>query len=93
MNVVILKDPDAELAYKFDWGAEWLAVGDTIATSVWVLPAGIEQGVIEPSHTDTETIVWLKGGTAGEDYEVLNRITTAGGLKDDRSFTIRVKDR
>lgn len=66
------------LDFSFDW-SEWLVPNDTIATSVWVLPSGLEQ-----AHTagkgDDSTLVWLKtavGATVGT-YSVLNQITTTG---------------
>jgi len=45
------------------------------------------------SKTATSATVWLSGGTAGQSYIVTNRITTAAGRTEDRSFTIRVEER
>jgi hypothetical protein len=83
------KDPDAILDYAVDW-SRWLA-GDTIAASLWIVPAGLAK--VTESNSATKAIVWLSGGTAGQSYTVTNRITTAGGRTEDRSFTIRVEDR
>ncbi len=60
------KDPDAVLDYSIDW-TTWLA-GDTLATSVWTVPAGITKD--SETNTTSKSTVWLSGGTAGEVYEV-----------------------
>jgi hypothetical protein len=83
------KDPDAILDYAVDW-SRWLA-GDTIASSVWIVPTGLAKAT--ESNTTTKAIVWLSGGVEGQTYTVTNRITTATGRTEDRSFTIRVEER
>jgi TRAP-type uncharacterized transport system substrate-binding protein len=83
------KDPDAILDYAVDWG-RWLA-GDTIAASVWLVPTGLTN--VSETNTATKAIVWLSGGSAGVTYTVTNRITTAAGRTEDRSFTVRVEER
>jgi hypothetical protein len=83
------KDPHAVLDYAIDW-TRWLA-GDTIATSEWLLPVGLTK--MADTKTASSSTVWLSGGTAGQSYIVTNRITTAGGRTEDRSFTIRVEER
>jgi len=83
------KDPNAILDYAVDW-SRWLA-GDTIAVSAWIAPDGLTK--VSETNTATKATVWLSGGTAGQTYTVTNRITTAGGRTEDRSFTIRVEER
>lgn len=83
------KDPDAILDYAVDW-SRWLA-GDTIAASVWLVPTGLTK--VSDSNTATRAIVWLSGGSAGVTYTVTNRITTAAGRTEDRSFAVRVEER
>jgi len=90
------KDPDARLDYGFDWDAAapigpWLADGETILTSTWDVPAGLTLDA--ESNDDTQTIVWITGGTAGNSYTLTNRITTSAGRTDDRSIIIIVEDR
>lgn len=82
------KDPNAVLDYMVDW-TEWLD-GDTIATSTWTVPAGITKD--SDTDTDTTTTVWLSSGSLGNRYQLVNRITTAGGRTDDRSIFIDVKE-
>ena len=86
-----IKDPDAVLDYTLDW-TKWLdEVGDTIETSTWIVPAGLTK--VTETNTAKLATVWLSGGTVGENYTVTNRITTAAGRADDRSITIRVRER
>lgn len=84
------KDPDANLDYSVDW-SDWLATGDTIASSVWTVPTGLTEGA------DNEALgiatVYLSGGTAGSDYAVANKITTTAGRIDERTITIMVRQR
>ena len=82
------KDPDAVLDYVVNWEM-WLA-GDTIATSTWTAETGIT--VVSDTETATTTTVWLSGGTAGSDYNVVNRVTTTMGRTDDRTLRIRVRE-
>lgn len=86
-----LKDPNAVLDYGFDWGTDGWLGADTIATSTWTVPSGLTSEA--SSNTTTTATVWLSGGTAGQVYEVTNRIVTAAGRTDERSFTIRVENR
>lgn len=85
-----IHDPDAVLDYARDWSG-WLASGETIATSLWIVPEGITEGASD--HTDTTTVVWISGGTGGQQYRITNRITTSQGRTDDRSITLYVQDR
>ena len=84
-----LKDPNAVLDYVVDW-TTWLN-GDTIATSVWTVPSGITQD--SESESTTSATVWLSGGTVGETYQLVNRITTAGGRTEDRTIRITIVQR
>ena len=85
------KDPQAVLDYTIDW-TKWLdEVGDTIEASTWIVPTGLTK--VTETNTNKLATVWLSGGTVGENYTVTNRITTAAGRADDRSITIRVRER
>lgn len=83
------KDPNAVLDYIVDW-SDWLG-SDTISSSSFTVPTGLTED--SDSNTTTTATVWLSGGTPGEDYEVTNRIVTAGGRTEDRTITIRVRQR
>lgn len=84
-----VKDPDANLDYGFDW-ALWLD-GDEIASSTWIVDAGITTA--NENFNSTKTTVYLSGGAAGSNYKITNRITTDSGRTDDRSFELRVRQR
>ena len=47
----------------------------------------------DESHTDTSTTIWLQGGATGQKYDITNRIVTAGGRTDDRTFTVQIRER
>ena len=65
----------------------WLGA-DTIASSSWVVDAGITAD--SNAFTNTITTVKLSGGTIGSSYKAYNTITTAGGDTDCRYITINV---
>lgn len=93
--ISFIKDPDDQLDYTVNW-TSWLDAGDTITTSQWITPAGLTvgdgaNGMPAASNTTTHTTLWLGGGTAGQLYEVVNRITTAGGRRKDRTLRIEVR--
>ena len=81
------KDPDDVDSFGIDWATR--LDGDTIASSTWTVPDGLTQD--SSSNTTTTTTVWLSGGTDGDDYEVLNRITTTGGRTIDQTVKLRVR--
>jgi hypothetical protein len=84
------KDPDAILDWVWDWN-EWLYDGETIVSSQFIATVGLT--IDDTSNTTKTATVWLSGGTAGQVYQVTNRITTSVGRTDDRSITIRVTER
>jgi len=83
-----IKDPNAKLDYTVDWSS-YLG-SDTIDSVEWVVPDGITM----ESQEETESVatIWLSGGTAGTDYDVVCRITTVGGRIDDRTIVIKVRE-
>lgn len=89
INTTLVKDPDSVLDYGFDWSL-WLN-GDTISTSAWTVPVGLTKD--SDSATTTTTTIWLSGGTPGQLYPITDRVVTAGGRTDDRSFKLRVQER
>jgi hypothetical protein len=55
------------------------------------VPSGITQ--YSTSNTTTTATIWLSGGTAGQDYEIVCQITTAGGRIDQRTVKIQVREK
>jgi len=88
-ETVYTKDPDAKLDYQVNW-SNWLGI-DTISSSTWVIEDGITK--VSDTNTTTTATVWLSGGTSGETYAITNRIQTAGGRIDDRTFYVDVENR
>jgi len=86
-NAVYVKDPNAILDYQINWST-WLG-SDTILTSTWIVPTGITKD--DESVTTTTATIWLSGGTAGESYRVVNRITTNGERTNDQSIFVVVR--
>lgn len=85
----VTKDPDATLDYDTDW-TTWMATGDTIATSEWIVPAGLT--ITDETHTDTAAVVWLSGGALGDPtYTVVNRIVTVQGRTEDREKFVTIQ--
>jgi hypothetical protein len=91
-DMVIEKDPQAFKPYGIDWDLWCADENDTIVNSTWsVNKTGLN--LSSPTFDSTSTTVWLGGGTVGEGYRVTNHIITAGGLEDDRSLQIVIKNK
>jgi len=100
----VFKDPDEVEDFVLDWTAR-LQPSDAIAASTWISPAGIT--VNSDSFTNNGsywngtatvtgrywTTIWLSGGTIGETYEFVNRITTTGARVYDQTVKLKVKVR
>lgn len=89
-----VKDPDAKLPFAVDWSAWLTNEGDTAATVTWIAADGIVQETSPaPALADGVATAWFSGGTDGQDYKVTCRLTTTGGRIDDRTVTIKVRQR
>ena len=91
---LLLKDPEAELDYAVDWGAQYLD-GDTLAESEWDVTPAETGGVTVLSSAFDLLIATVKagGGIPGRLYRLTNRVVLASGLVDSRSITLRVERR
>lgn len=95
------KDPDETQDYELDWTARLDALptaDDTIDSSSWSIVTDMSGHaaplVIEAiQKSDNETRVWLSGGTTGEKYELLNRVTTTAGRIMDQTCELKIKER
>ena len=74
--------------------------GETISTSTWTVPTGITKdsdgkaavtihGVIYGAST--VTTIWLSSGTAGTDYDCVNRVVTSGSRTLEKTLRIKVR--
>ena len=91
---LLLKDPEAELDYAVDWGAEYLGE-DSLAQSEWEVAPAEDGGVSVVNATFDTLIATVKaaGGISGRLYRLTNRVVMASGLVDSRSITLRVEQR
>lgn len=89
-----VESPLAILDYQINWAPKLASPpsppGDTIVTSTWTPPAAIT--LTNPSFTGTTATVTVAlntgaGGAVGVAYEVVNKITTAGGRTIARTIT------
>jgi len=95
------KDPGAVLDYTWDWKAltnvtgasDWLATGETISSCTVTAPAGITVASYAAANTNTSVIAWLSGGYAPNDYDVVCEIVTTASRTDQRTITIKVRQR
>lgn len=84
------KDPLSSLGYTVDW-SDFLATGETIASSSWVIPDGVISA--SDGFTDIETGIQISGGDDGEDYILQNTITTSLGNVVQRDIKLKVRNR
>ena len=75
--------------------------GATISTTTWTVPSGITK---DSDNKDAVTMrgvtygantvcnILLSSGTAGNDYDLLNRITTSDSRTLDKTITILVRE-
>jgi hypothetical protein len=82
------KDPAAKEVYTIDWTAI-LAPGDTISVSTWTPQAPLMQS--GAAISGLKTSVYISGGVAGTTYTLVNQITTANGVIDQRTISIPVQ--
>lgn len=86
-----LHDPQAVLDYRVDWSA-WLADGESITSH----SVSVDGSVTVDSSSvvgGTDVVVWVSGGTAGENATVTAHVVTDQGREDDRSFRLLVRQR
>lgn len=90
MPNVFDKDPNAVLDYQWDW-SDWLAASETISSASLIVDTGIT--LDSQDDTDTTVTAWLSGGTAGDGYRVVCRITTNQARIEDRSIYLICRER
>ncbi len=70
---VIPKGTADSLIYTIDW-SQWLNTGDSLATSLMVVPTGLT--LVSQANTTTTSTAKISGGTIGTAYTVTCTITT-----------------
>src|SRR5690606_26427558 len=92
---MILKDPDAETVYAWDW-SDWLGSATVLSHEILIVGPDMALEYDHDSIVDGTTVrARLKGGTLGRTYTVTCRITTneAPSQTDDRSVLVAIRDR
>lgn len=82
-----VKDPDEFLDYCIDW-TKRLVDDDTITSVEWLLSSD-EIVKSNESHDTTKALLWIAGGTAGQTYQVLCRVTTTQGRIMDQTVNLK----
>lgn len=82
-----LKDADETLTFENDFSDD-LTTGETIASSIWVVPTPPTEG--GNTKTSRKTTITISGGTARENYVITNRVTTSKGNIIEKTFTLLV---
>jgi len=94
-------DPNEIQDYSVDW-SRFLNTGDTISSVQWFVndeelgsyeqysgDAG-ELTVVQPTNTTTVATLRLTGGLLGTRYTIQCRVTTATGLRYNRSIYLNI---
>lgn len=99
---LLTQDPADEVVYQFDWDAEGLPEGVTIAESAITVTALRPSSATVMDDADDDigddertTQVTLSGGTLGAIYRIDNRIVTdeTPAQTKERSFRIKIENR
>lgn len=86
----VTKDPNSTRNYKINW-SRWLESGETISGVSWIVETGITNAG-ESNDTTTATLT-LSGGTVGETYDCVCRITTNAAQIEDRTLQVTVAEK
>jgi hypothetical protein len=90
-----VKDPDALLDYKVDFG-DWLgtdAIVSAVAFTDVVASAqasGLRIANVSISAS-AAVVVWLSAGVLENEYTVTTRIWTSAGRRNDECFTVEIE--
>ncbi|MBF6374444.1 phage fiber-tail adaptor protein [Nocardia farcinica] len=98
------KDPEAALDYRFVWGEgrpedrrnggrPWLDDGEFIASYSVTADPGITLENHQITDDGESILIFISGGTHGQNYTVKCRITTTQSRTDVRRMTIAVQRR
>ena len=90
-DLVIEKDSDAVLDWKFDW-TSWLSTSETITSYTMTVDAGLTKDSASITDSGKSVTVWLSGGTVNTRYVVSCLITTSTtpARTDERSVTFKI---
>ena len=86
------KTPGAIVDYKINWDLILAKSNpvDTINSSSWTTSGTYT--IDSDSHTDSQTTVWVSGGTLDDFSKLVNTVTTTGGRTYQASIEISIKE-
>lgn len=87
----VAKDPNETAWVTMDWTRR-LTSGITISTSAWSIPSGVTSSTDVVVSGNLKTSILIAGGTAGQDYECVNTVTTSDGQTLQRTGILAVRD-
>ena len=88
MPDIKMKDPAARKPYRWNWSVRF--PNDPVAASTFTVPVGVT--LVTSSYDAGGSTAWLEGGTNGQDYTIVNRVTTAAGITDEWSLILKVRN-
>lgn len=83
------QDPSARLDYTWDWRPWLAAINDTIDTATVYVPEGLT-AFGERVLDDGLVTQRVEGGVVGDTYKMVCRITTVGGLIDEKTINLTI---
>lgn len=92
-----IKDPDALLDYKVDWG-DWLGNDQIISAYAFVdSVASAQTSGLRIANTQVSAsaavVVWLSAGVDDDnEYTITVRIWTSAGRRTDECFTVTIEE-
>lgn len=89
-KATIIKDPDENLDYSFNWADYLSPTSDTIESVVFAA-VGATLGTV--SNTTTLATAFVSGGVSGSTATLSCSITTAQGRIAQRSVYLKIKER
>jgi len=89
-KATIIKDPDENLDYSFNWADYLSPTSDTIESVVFAA-VGATLGTV--SNTTTLASAFVSGGASGSTATLSCAITTAQGRVAQRSVYLKIKER
>ena len=89
-KATIIKDPDENLDYSFNWSDYLSPTSDTIASVVFAA-VGATLGTV--SNTTTLATAFVSDGVSGSTATLSCAITTAQGRVAQRSVYLKIKER
>ena len=92
-------DPNEIQGYSVDW-SRFLNTGDNISTVGWYVNDVLTPSytvtenlnLVQPTNTNTVATVRITGGNVGQKYKITCRITTADGLRYERSIFLTIRE-